>query len=69
MNYFLINKDIVWLEFQCKKNKYLEVTVEEEFWYTEQRPFGYSNLTDFLQHRRAPRHRAHIPGLLRQYGC
>ena len=69
MRYLLLNKDIVWLEFRCERNEYLEVTAQEEVWYTEKRPFGYTNLTDFLERRKAPKHRAHIAELLRQYGC
>lgn len=69
MRYLLLNKDAVWLEFRCKRNEYLEVTAQEEVWHTGQRPFGYTNLTDFLERRKAPKHRAHIAELLRQYGC
>lgn len=69
MRYLLLNKDIVWLEFRCERNEYLEVTAQEEVWYTKKRPFGYTNLTDFLERRKAPKHRAHIAELLRQYGC
>ena len=69
MCYLLLNKDIVWLSFRCERNEYLEVTAQEEVWYTEKRPFGYTNLTDFLERRKAPKHRAHIAELLRQYGC
>ena len=69
MCYLLLNKDIVWLSFRCERNEYLEVTAQEEIWYTEKRPFGYTNLTDFLERRKAPKHRAHIAELLKQYGC
>lgn len=69
MRYLLLNKDVVWLEFRCQRNQYLEVTAQEEVWHTEMRPFGYTNLTDFLERRKAPKHRAHIAELLRQYGC
>ena len=69
MCYLLLNKDIVWLSFRCERNEYLEVTAQEEVWYTEKRPFGYTNLTDFLERRKAPKHRAHIAELLKQYGC
>ena len=69
MRYLLLNKDIVWLEFRCERNEYLEVTAREEVWHTDQRPFGYTNLTDFLERRKAPKHRAHIAELLKQYGC
>lgn len=69
MTYLLLNKDSVWLEFHCEQNEYLETRALEDHWHTEQRPFGYTNLTDFLERRRAPKHRAHIAQLLREYHC
>lgn len=69
MHYLLLNKDVVWLEFRCERNEFWEVTAQEEAWHTELRPFGYTNLTDFLESRKAPAHRAHIAELFRQYGC
>ena len=32
-------------------------------------PLGFSDMHDFLEHRRAPKHRAHIERLLRLYQC
>lgn len=69
MNYLLLNKDSVWLEFHCEQNAYLETVAREDAWHTGLRPFGYTNLTDFLERRKAPKHRAHIAQLLREYGC
>lgn len=69
MSYLLLNKDSVWLEFHCEQNEYLETTAQEDRWHTSLRPFGYANLTDFLERRKAPKHRAHIAQLLREYGC
>lgn len=69
MSYLLLNKDTVWLEFHCEQNEYLETTAREDSWHTGLRPFGYSNLTDFLERRKAPKHRAHIAALLQEYGC
>lgn len=69
MSYLLLNKDSVWLEFHCEQNEYLETTAQEDHWHTSLRPFGYANLTDFLERRKAPKHRAHIAQLLREYGC
>lgn len=69
MSYLLLNKDSVWLEFHCEQNEYLETTAQEDDWHTGLRPFGYTNLTDFLERRKAPKHRAHIAQLLREYGC
>ena len=69
MQYLFLNKDSVWLEFHCEQNEYLETTAQEDVWHTELRPFGYANLTDFLEQRKAPKHRAHIAELLKEYGC
>ena len=69
MHYLLLNKDTVWLAFHCEQNEYMETTAQEDLWYTAQRPFGYTNLTDFLERRKAPKHRAHIAALLKEYGC
>ena len=69
MHYLLLNKDTVWLAFHCETNEYMETAAQEDVWYTAQRPFGYTNLTDFLERRKAPKHRAHIAALLKEYGC
>ena len=69
MHYLLLNKDTVWLAFHCEQNEYMETAAQEDVWYTAQRPFGYTNLTDFLERRKAPKHRAHIAALLKEYGC
>ena len=69
MQYLLLNKDTVWLEFHCEQNEYLETTALEDRWHTDRRPFGYTRLTDFLERRKAPKHRAYIAELLREYGC
>lgn len=69
MQYLLLSKDTVWLEFHCEQNEYLETSAREDNWHTGLRPFGYTNLTDFLERRKAPKHRAYIAQLLREYGC
>lgn len=69
MEYHLLNKDSLWLEFHCEENEYLETTAQEDCWHTGLRPFGYTDLTGFLERRKAPKHRAHIAQLLREYGC
>ena len=68
MHYLLLNKDTVWLAFHCEQNEYMETAAQEDLWYTAQRPFGYTNLTDFLERRKAPKHRAHIAALLKESG-
>lgn len=69
MDYLLMNKDSVWLEFSCERDEYEEVSAVEKCWHTDLRPIGYRNLTDFLEGRKAPKHRAHIAALLQEYGC
>lgn len=69
MDYLLMNKDSVWLEFSCERDEYEEVSAVEQYWHTALRPIGYHNLTDFLEGRKAPKHRAHIAALLQEYGC
>lgn len=69
MDFFLMNKDRVWLEFSCEIDEFEEVILQERRWHTTRRPFGYRSLSGFLEARKAPKHRAHIAKLLRQYGC
>ena len=67
--YVLLNKDIPMLEFHCQRNEFGEPEFFEDYWHTVLRPIGYQNLTGFLDHRKAPKHRKHIQQLLEQYGC
>ena len=69
MNYILMNKDSAWLSFSCRRNEFDEVECSEHEWYTELRPWGYHNLTDYLTGRQAPKHRKHITELLERYNC
>ena len=55
-----MNKDSAWLSFSCRRNEFDEVECSEHEWYTELRPWGYHNLTDYLTGRQAPKHRKHI---------
>lgn len=67
--YCLLNKDIPFLRFHAVRNEFEEPEFFEDTWYTELRPIGYVNLTAFLEHRKAPKHREHIRELLERYGC
>lgn len=69
MNYILMNKDFAWLSFSSRRNEFDEVECSEHEWYTELRPWGYHNLTDYLTGRQAPKHRKHIAELLERYNC
>ena len=69
VNYILMNKDSAWLSFSCRRNEFDEVECSEHEWYTELRPWGYHNLTDYLTGRQAPKHRKHITELLERYNC
>lgn len=69
MTYILMNKDIPWLMFSCERDEYDEVQLAELEWLTDQRPLGYSDLFNFFDRRKAPKHRKHIEQLLEKYGC
>ena len=64
-----MKKDSAWLSFSCRRNEFDEVECSEHEWYTELRPWGYNNLTDYLTGRQAPKHRKHIAELLERYNC
>lgn len=67
--YCLMNKDALVLTFLCCRNAFDEPEFTELMWATDLRPIGYTDLTAFLEHRKAPKHREHIRALLEQYGC
>lgn len=69
MRYCLMNKDTLLLEFSCTHNVFGETECAEGKWHSDLRPFGYVELTSFLERRKAPKHRANIQELLHQYGC
>jgi len=69
MNYLLLNKDTPVLRFSCQRNAFDEVECHELAWLSEVKPLGYSNPTDYLTARQAPKHRKHIEELLKRYGC
>ena len=68
-DFVLFNQDIPMLTFHCQRNEFDEPEFFEDKWLTSLRPIGYSGLTAFLEHRKAPKHRKHIQRLLEQYGC
>ena len=67
--YLLLNKDVPVLAFTCTRNEFDEPEFLEQCWYVDYHPIGYTNLTAFLEHRKAPKHRKHIQELLTRYGC
>lgn len=69
MLFLLMNKDTKWLLFDCHEDEFGFATGKEIEWYTELRPIGYDNIGDFLDARKAPKHRKHIAELLKKYGC
>lgn len=69
MLFLLMNKDKKWLLFDCYEDEFGFVAGKEIEWYTESRPIGYDNIGDFLDARKAPKHRKHIAELLKKYGC
>ena len=64
-----MNKDTKWLLFDCHEDEFGFVTGKGIEWYTELRPIGYDNIGDFLDARKAPKHRKHIAEMLKKYGC
>lgn len=69
MLFLLMNKDTKWLLFDCHEDEFGFVTGKGIEWYTELRPIGYDNIGDFLDARKAPKHRKHIAEMLKKYGC
>lgn len=69
MRYHLMNKDALVLEFDFYLDEFEEYQAQEIKWHSDIRPFGYLDLTSFLERRKAPKHRKHIEELLLQYGC
>lgn len=67
--YLLMNKDKKIATISCRRNAYDEPIFELDAWHSELRPIGFTDMTAFIESRRAPKHRAHIEELLRQYGC
>lgn len=67
--YTLMNQDEPALDFLCRRNEFDEPEFFERQWLVDYRPIGYHSLTEFLEHRKAPKHRKHIQQLLEQYGC
>lgn len=46
-----------------------EVILEETKYFEENKPIGFENIQNWLEHRRASRHRKHIAKLLHECGC
>ena len=65
--YFLMNKDEVLLYFYLEST-IIEDTVEEIKRYSSSLPLGYVNIRDWLESRKAPKHRKYIKKLLQQCG-
>ena len=69
MLFQLMNRDTPWLLFDCYEDEFGFTAGKEIEWYTSLRPIGYNNIGDFLDARKAPKHRKHIAELLKKYGC
>lgn len=68
-HYQLMNKDTVILDFSCVRDDFDEpifVKIEQK---SEKLPVGFTNISSFLERRKAPKHREHIHALLAKYGC
>ena len=60
MEYFLMNKNTPVLSFQIEKDKLSDLKVTETGRFHAPLPIGYFNIREFLDGRRAPKHRQHI---------
>lgn len=69
MEWLLLNKDVPLLRFSTSRDEFGDVAAAELAWESEQRPLGYQNLAQFLEQRKAPKHRKYIDRLLAAYGC
>lgn len=69
MKFLLMNKDNPWLLFDCCEDDFGFIAGEEIKWYTSLRPIGYNNIADYIDTRKAPKHRKHIAELLEKYNC
>lgn len=69
MTYLLMNRDEPWMMFETEYNEFGELNFRELEWYTELRPYGYTDLYSFTESRKAPKHRKHMEQLFEKYGC
>ncbi|MPM32173.1 hypothetical protein SDC9_78732 [bioreactor metagenome] len=73
--YLLMNKDTPLLAFSCRKNEFDEPELTVGLWQSDLRPIGLpaeagpTELTSYLERRKAPKHRQHLQELLRRFGC
>lgn len=68
-HYQLMNKDNIVLEFSCVRDEFDEPVFSEDMWKSDIEPIGFTNISSFLERRKAPKHREHIHELLIKYGC
>ena len=57
------------MDFSCERDEFDEPVFFEGSWETSKRPIGFTNISSFLERRKAPKHREHIQDLLAKYGC
>lgn len=67
--HFLMNRDEKVMLFSSAKNEYGEILLEELDVFGNPLPLGFEDIQSFIAHRQAPKHRKHIPKLLRQAEC
>ena len=68
-NFVLMNKDIPILGFEIRYDRFGTFKLIENQYYSNIRPHGFLNITQWLQGRQAPKHREHIVDLLKRCGC
>lgn len=68
-HYQLMNKDSFVLDFSCERDEFDEPSFSEGTWKSDKHPIGFTDISSFLERRKAPKHREHIQELLTKYGC
>lgn len=67
--YILYNKDNELLAFHCERDSNHQPHFIIDKQYSKDLPFGFETLNQWIENRRAPKHRAHIKEILDQCGC
>jgi len=67
MLYYLMNKNTVVATFRDESS--FGSTIYTDLISVGKLPYGFRNITDWLNHRQAAKHRDHIKSLMRQCGC
>lgn len=67
--FYLMNKDCKILSFQTVRDEFQDVEILELERYSDKLPIGFQNMKQWVENRKAPKHREHIDQLLKSCGC